>query len=785
MKTWYQLPDNPWLAARRAQRRRFDRTVGMVALVAMLTQTAFAAQPLEDTTTSGGQGAVCPQGDVKYEVDQNQYEYTDNSASIDVFTEDGDGKNQATWEAADGSVINTVCIKIGGPGGGSLIWPNVDGGQGGPYAYDISHVVIASEDDDEDEPGLDFDKDVNKTTANPGESITYTLEYANTGEGNLTNVVITETYDTRFNFVSANPGPTSGENVWNFGLLAEGVSGEISITGTLDQDFPVGATIVHNVAVINSDQVGPLEKTADTEVIVDDEPDPEPEEDTGFLVVNKHFDDNGDGQVDRTNPEGWTWDLVGGSQNNIGGASLELPKGDYTIQEDTIDGYTSRWECSDKSDSTGVTAQVEVEEEETLTCTFINSKTPIVPPPDDEPVYDIDLDKSGPATIDANQQLTYTLDWKVNGDTAVTQAVITDQLPTKLKFVSANQGGTYNANAHTVTWNLGSKNSGDHGTVTVTASIDLPIVNGTELTNQACFDSAETAQTCDDAKTIAKSAPILEITKSNSVTNFTNPGQVVTYTVTVSNASNATDSARNVVLTDVLPNGFTFVSSGGSTKNFNLGDLAPGVGVPTVYTVKIDEKQAAGVFTNTATATGSNTLPVSDTSNVEVRHPSVQSSATQPKLELTKSVNPTVATPGQNVTYTLVVKNTGTGDSSNVVITDTLPEGLSFVDSGGKTKVWTLAQDLEVGKSETIVYQVHVWSKIQPGTYTNLAVARADEVKPVSAEADLTVRAPRVLGLATTGPGLKDYLIFSLGFVALAAGYILARRQRQALRVIK
>ncbi len=48
-------------------------------------------------------------------------------------------------------------------------------------------------------------------------------------------------------------------------------------------------------------------------------------------------------------------------------------------------------------------------------------------------------------------------------------------------------------------------------------------------------------------------------------------------------------------------------------------------------------------------------------------------------LSLTKTANPTVVLPGQNVTFTLVVTNHSTDAGSGVVVTDTLPPGLEFV----------------------------------------------------------------------------------------------------------
>ena len=88
---------------------------------------------------SKADAAVCPVGNVKYEID-NGYEYSDNSATIW-----GDGET-IYWQAAEGYVITNVCVKIGGPGGGSLLNPDPAADQAGFFRYDISHIVLTTTD---------------------------------------------------------------------------------------------------------------------------------------------------------------------------------------------------------------------------------------------------------------------------------------------------------------------------------------------------------------------------------------------------------------------------------------------------------------------------------------------------------------------------------------------------------------------------------------------------------------------------------------------------------------
>lgn len=264
-------------------------------------------------------------------------------------------------------------------------------------------------------------------------------------------------------------------------------------------------------------------------------------------------------------------------------------------------------------------------------------------------------------------------------------------------------------------------------------------------------------------------APNLSITKVNNVASFANPGNTVTYTVVVTNAATANDTARNVVLHDVLPSGFTYVLGGGSSKDFALGDIAPGASVTTTYDAVISAAQAAGTYTNTATAKGSNTLTVSATSNVGVRVGEVLGITTVPALTITKDVNVKETTVGSVVKYTVTVTNTGDVDLTNVVLTDTLPAGFIFVEGGARTKTWTIGR-LAANHQRIVNFDVQVTKSVKAGVYTNVATVRSNELPPQSAKRPLTVKQPRVLGLATTGVSSKDYLTFATGLGLIMFG---------------
>ena len=82
-------------------------------------------------------------------------------------------------------------------------------------------------------------------------------------------------------------------------------------------------------------------------------------------------------------------------------------------------------------------------------------------------------------------------------------------------------------------------------------------------------------------------------------------------------------------------------------------------------------------------------------------------------LELTKDVSPAAVQVGEETTFTIDVVNQGPDDATGVVVTDTLPAGLTYVSDNaggaydGATGVWTIG-DLAVGASVSMEFNVTV-----------------------------------------------------------------------------
>ena len=99
---------------------------------------------------------------------------------------------------------------------------------------------------------------------------------------------------------------------------------------------------------------------------------------------------------------------------------------------------------------------------------------------------------TGPASATAGSAVNYTISYSNLGPAASSNAMITDVLPTTLSFVSATNGGSYDAASRTVRWGLGTLGVNASGSVSVTAKIGATVPVGTLILNQAQFAGALT-----------------------------------------------------------------------------------------------------------------------------------------------------------------------------------------------------------------------------------------------------------------------------------------------------
>ena len=162
--------------------------------------------------------------------------------------------------------------------------------------------------------------------------------------------------------------------------------------------------------------------------------------------------------------------------------------------------------------------------------------------------------------VGPGQELTYTLQLSVvNGP--MTQSVVSDPLPVGQTFKSASDGGTYNATTRTITWNLGTLQSGNR-TLTYVVTVDANAASG-DQTNVATFDTNETPPDTDDETVRVPALTVLKAVAGNTAgsiggTPQAKQGDTLTFTLTYDITNGPVTGG---VITDVLPLGYTYVAN--------------------------------------------------------------------------------------------------------------------------------------------------------------------------------------------------------------------------------
>ena len=111
--------------------------------------------------------------------------------------------------------------------------------------------------------------------------------------------------------------------------------------------------------------------------------------------------------------------------------------------------------------------------------------------------------------------------------------------------------------------------------------------------------------------------PVLAVEKTVDRA-FANQGDKnIRYTIVVTNAGDLT--AFNVVLTDVLPAGFSYSDQAGDSKQWTLGDIAAGGSMEVSYLANVSLETAPDTYSNLAEAVADNNGPVSASAPLEVR----------------------------------------------------------------------------------------------------------------------------------------------------------------------
>jgi uncharacterized repeat protein (TIGR01451 family) len=367
---------------------------------------------------------------------------------------------------------------------------------------------------------------------------------------------------------------------------------------------------------------------------------------------------------------------------------------------------------------------------------------------------DIQVVKTGPATVAAGGQLTWTVSTTNNGPGAATGVSVADTLPAGTTFVSASAGCT--AASGTVTCDIGNLASGATATRQITVSVPTGLA-GTTLVNTATGSADQTDDTPGNntgtaTTTVVTVAPTdFNLTIRKTALDTTPELNVpFSYAIDVTNSGPAT--ARQVVVTDTVPSALTILSAtvpGGTCTisaqkvRCTIATIAAGATVRATIRVR---PIRAGTVTNTAavTSTPADRTPTDNTSQT-----TTPVLAPRTGMGIRKTASTHTARPGSHVRFTITITNTGSHAASGLQVCDRLPDGLSYVSAEGARvrgdlACWKLGL-LAAHASKRFRVVARVDRGAPSRTVSNRATVRALNAAPKTVSTQVRIPPPRVV----------------------------------------
>ena len=542
-------------------------------------------------------------------------------------------------------------------------------------------------------PEITPDKTVDNENPNFGDNVTYTIVVSNDGIADAKNVVVKDVLAEGLKFIEANYNGVYDE-------ATRTVTWIVDINAKNHVDLTVKVKVEDYGVLNNNVTVG--NKTSFVNITV-----PEIIPDKTASIDNPNFGDEITYTVNVTNAGKVNANNV--VVHDVLGEGLELISADGGVYDDKT--RTITWTVnlnSGETKSFKVVAKV-IGYGNVTNSLVVGNKTSAVDVNVPEIIPSKDANNKAPNFGDS---IDYTITVNNIGKADAKNVVVVDHLAKGLKYISSSDNGVYDAATHTVTWVVD---------IAAGSSLDLTVTASAEeygvLTNIVSVG--------DKSASVDVNVPEIIPNKTADIEN-PNFGDNVTYTVTVTNDGNA--DAKAVVVRDVLGKDLKFVSA---TGTYTFDEATNTI----TWTVDVD---AGKTETFTVVATVINYGNV--TNSLVVGNKTFNKNVTVPEITPDKTVDNENPNFGDDLTYTVTVKNEGNGNANDVIIVDALGKGLEYVSSTGnydnKTNTITWKVDLASGETKTftvvakIVGYTDVTNEVTVGNKTAAVTVYIPEIIP-------------------------------------------------------
>ncbi|HEX9984262.1 MAG TPA: DUF11 domain-containing protein [Thermoanaerobaculia bacterium] len=388
---------------------------------------------------------------------------------------------------------------------------------------------------------------------------------------------------------------------------------------------------------------------------------------------------------------------------------------------------------------------------------------------------DLAVTKSGPASATAGSNVTYTIGVSNSGPSTAATVTLTDAVPAGTTFVSFNQlTGPVFACDNTVVCTIATLAPAATATfelvVSIPPSVTAPVVN-TATISSTTPDAAPANNTATVTTAVGATADLV-VTKSGPAS--ANAGTDITYTLSIAN--NGPSDATNVVLSDPIPAGTTFVSLSqltgptfacDNTINCTIATLVAGASATFELTLHVNP-DAAGPISNTATGSSSTADPTPANSSS-----TTATAVSGADVAIVKTAPSGTFIGGSNITYTLAVTNNGPAVADDVTVTDVLPPGSTLVSASpsctGTTTVTCAVGTLTSGATANL--SITITLPQSGGPLVNTATVAATQTDPNLANntstATITVAGASAADIPTLSPWALALLALGIAVVVV------------------
>jgi uncharacterized repeat protein (TIGR01451 family) len=327
--------------------------------------------------------------------------------------------------------------------------------------------------------------------------------------------------------------------------------------------------------------------------------------------------------------------------------------------------------------------------------------------------------------------------------------------------------GTTGFTRRPILWTSGSVSATTTFTFLKTVGVSQPTSGDATLADTAKVigDGAEVLGTASASVDISSTldCPDVVVTKT-PVEGTINAGETAAFEIVVTN--NGPGVAKNVTLTDTLPDGITWTEDSDSCSIANgvlscaFGDLPAGAS-RTVHVSGTTDAADCGVLHNTATVAASNEPQTNQGNNSDDADITVNC----PGISVTKTPDDASVDAADQVGFLITVANAGPGVAKDVHLDDPLPtnDGLDWsIDGGTGDQFCDITQgslvcdfgNMDAGAS----YTVHITSDTNHttcGVIDNTATVTISNGDGDSASASITVTCPDIgIDLVKDGPAM-------------------------------